>query len=517
MQRAAMLDRATSGDPWDVAVVGGGATGLGVALDSALRGYRTILFDSGDFARGTSSRSTKLIHGGVRYLARGEFALVREALHERSVLLRNAPHLVRPLRFVIPAYQRWAKLYYGIGLWLYDHLAGRNSLGTSQVVGRAEVLRLAPSLREQGLRGGVVYQDAQFDDARLAIALARSSSDAGAVVLNYVRVLSLRREGERLCGLTVRDEETGRDWPISARVVVNAAGVFADSIRRMDEPTSTPILQPSRGIHLVFPRSILPGEAAVLIPKTDDGRVVFAIPWLGRVVVGTTDTPVDVTDIDPQPSESEVLYLIDHASRFLDRSLGRSDVLAQFAGLRPLLAKGATEATRGLSREHALFVSPSGLVTIVGGKWTTYRRMATQTVDRAAKVAGLPSRPCTTEFHRLHGADLMEEPLEPLSTYGQEKKRLQEVLAERPEWNEPIAAGFPNVMGEVVWAVRHEMARTVEDVLARRTRLLMLDARAASEAAARVAETMAEALGRNREWQIHEIARFREIAAHAIP
>ena len=496
MRREAMVERARSDGPFDVAIVGGGATGLGSALDAALRGYRTIVLDAGDFAHGTSSRSTKLIHGGVRYLARGEIGLVREALRERGILLRNAPHLVRPLAFVVPAYSFWAKPYYGLGLWLYDRLAGRSSLRGSRMVGRDEALRLAPTLRPDGLRGGVVYEDAQFDDARLAVALARTAANAGAVVANYLRAVAIEKVGGRIGGLIVRDEETGETFPIAAKVVINAAGVFADAVRRLDDPDAEPVLRPSRGSHVVLPRAALPGDAAVLVPKTDDGRVLFAIPWLGRVLIGTTDVPVEAASDDPRPTGEEVDYLLRHASRYLDAPLGQGDVLARFAGLRPLVAaKGAT--TKALSREHALLASPSGLVTITGGKWTTYRRMADDAVTLAAKVGALPSRPCATEAHPLDGSR------------GEGDEEIRELIAERPEWSSKMADGFPNPVAEAVRAVRHEMARTVADVLARRTRLAMLDSRAAVEAAPMVAEVIASELGRDSVWRAEAVAAFR--------
>lgn len=497
-----MLDQARSDETWDVLVIGGGATGLGVALDSSLRGYRTILIDGGDFAHGTSSRSTKLIHGGVRYLARGEIGLVREALHERGLLLRNAPHLVRPLSFVIPAYRAWTKPYYGLGLWLYDRLAGRNRLAPSQTVGRDEALSLAPTLQRRNLRGGVVYEDAQFDDARLALCLARATARAGGVVLNYVSAMGLIHEGGRVRGARVLDWESGQEWAIRASVVVNAAGVYADSVRRFDDPGCPPILRTSQGAHLVFPREVLPGNSAVLVPRTDDGRVLFAIPWLDRVLVGTTDSPVDGAVDEPRPMDEEVDYLLEHAARYLDAPMSRSNVLAQFAGLRPLLAKGAGGSTQGLSREHAILVSPAGLVTVVGGKWTTYRRMAEQTVDRAANVAGLPLRPCSTETHSL---------------VDDEGDCLDLIIREHPELSEPVVPGFPNILSEVVRAARFEMARTVEDVLARRMRLLVLDAWASAEAAPTVARLLARELGKDEGWVDEQVISYRSLAARCLP
>ena len=513
--RQAMIERARSPEPWDVVILGGGATGLGTALDSAVRGYRTLLLESRDFAGGTSSRSTKLIHGGVRYLARGQVALVREALHERGVLLANAPHLVRGLPFVLPTYRFGARAYYAMGLWLYDRLAGRSGLAPSRVVSRTEALELAPTLRSSGLRGGVVYEDAQFDDARLAVALLRSFLDAGGAALNYAGATGFERDGDTIRGVRWRDEETGAEGTVSARVVVNAGGVFADAIRRLDDPAAIPVICPSRGAHLVLPRSALPGDAAVIVPKTDDGRVLFAIPWLGRVLIGTTDTPVDRVAVDPRPSADEVDFLLNHASRYLDAQIDRSTVVGAFAGLRPLVAAVGPGATKTLSREHAMFVSPSGLVTIVGGKWTTYRRMAKDAVDRAAMVAGLPRRECVTESHALRGAT-SEIASGPFASYGSDADAVRALVAERAEWSRPLVPGLPYVEGEAVWAVRHEMARTVDDVLTRRTRCLVLDARGSLAAAARVAGLIAEELGRDGSWELAQVRSFRESASPAL-
>ncbi len=495
MSRETLLELAQSPETWDVVVLGGGATGLGTALDSALRGYRTLLLEARDFASGTSSRSTKLIHGGVRYLARGQIGLVCEALHEREILLKNAPHVVRRLPFLLPTFRPGSRFYYGFGLWLYDRLAGRTSLSRSRIVTREQALELAPTLDSHNLRGGVVYEDAQFDDSRMAISLLRSFLDAGGTALNYASVEGLAKEGGAIRHVFVRDQESSREWSVSCRVVVNATGVFADSIRCMDDPVSPPLIQPSRGSHLVVAKAILPGESAVLIPKTDDGRVLFAIPWLGRVLIGTTDVAVDSVEPEPRAHEEEIAYLLEHANRYFQGPINQSSILSTFSGLRPLIASGAKGATKTISREHALFVSASGLVTIVGGKWTTYRRMAKDAVDRAAIVAGLPSRACVTEHHRLHGAtDAIETG--DFAAYGSDAEAIRSLIRERPELSKPIVPGLPYVEAEIVWAVRHEMARTADDVLQRRTRCGMLDACGSLEAAGIVARHIAVEIGR---------------------
>jgi glycerol-3-phosphate dehydrogenase len=514
VNRSAMLSRlADPGEqPWDILVVGGGATGLGAAVEAASRGYRTALVEGHDFAKGTSSRSTKLVHGGVRYLQRGNVALVLEALRERGRLLRNAPHLVRDLPFVVPNYEWWEAPYYGAGLKLYDLLAGRMGLKPSHLLSREETLEHIPTLEPEGLRGGVIYQDAQFDDARLAMTLALTLADLGGVAVNYTPAVGLVKVGGLVEGARVRDAETGTEAEIRARVVVNATGVFADGLRRMDDPASPPLLAPSQGVHLVLDRRFQPGGSAILVPHTDDGRVLFAVPWHGRVVVGTTDTPVFPALLEPRPLPEEVEFLLHHAARYLTQDPRPEDVLSVFAGLRPLVrGNRAAAKTATLSRDHTLLVSPSGLVTIAGGKWTTYRRMGEDTVDHAALVAGLDQRPSRTAELRLHGW-AEDDPSKDWAVYGADAPALARLAAERPGWDALLHPNLPYRACEVIWAARHEMARTVEDVLARRTRSLLLDARASAEIAPAVAALLAGELGRDEEWQRRQVAEYRALA-----
>ena len=514
--RRDLIDRLRAGAGWDLIVIGGGATGLGTAVDAASRGVSTLLLEADDFARGTSSRSTKLLHGGVRYLAQGNVKLVREALRERGLLLRNAPHLAHRLEFLVPAYS-WAGIaYYGLGLKAYDLLAGSWGVGGSRPVGRTEALRLAPTLESGRLRGGIVYADGQFDDARFAIGLVRTLLDLGGVALNGLSVARLIKERGKVAGVEAVDGETGESWRISAKAVVNATGVEADSIRTLDDPGTAPSMSPSRGSHIVLDRAFLPGEAAVMIPKTDDGRVLFAIPWLGRVLLGTTDKPVEHASREPRPDRAEVGYLLDHASRYFVRKPRAEDVLSTFAGLRPLLAKGGAGRTASLSREHAVFISDSGLVTITGGKWTTYRRMGMDAVDRAVEVAGLPRRPSRTETLRIHG--WTGESVEgPFAAYGSDASEIGRLVADHPGWGELVHPRLPDTKVEVIWAARHELARSVEDVLARRTRGLFLDARASIEAAPVVASLLADEFGRDRAWEAAQVRAFRDLAAGYLP
>jgi glycerol-3-phosphate dehydrogenase len=511
MERTALLDRLRPGEPWDLVIIGGGATGLGAAVDAAARGYRTLLLEAHDYAKGTSSRSTKLVHGGVRYLAEGDIALVREALHERGLLRRNAPHLVHERAFVVPAYSFWEKPYYGLGLKLYDLLAGRSNLGASRLLARAEALAQVPTLEPQGLRGGILYHDGQFDDARLAITLLRTLFDLGGTALNHAPVIGLLKQGGRVSGVVARDGETGNDYALAARAVINATGVFVDAIRQLDDPTARVLVAPSQGSHLVLDRSFLPGDAALMIPRTDDGRVLFAIPWHDRTLLGTTDTPVAQVAVEPRPLAQEVDFLLKHAARYLTRDPRPYDVLSAFAGLRPLVRPPHATETARISREHTIVVSASGLVTIAGGKWTTYRRMGAEVVAAAAEVAGLPARPCATESLVLHGGQSGPSNESALSVYGADRAAVEALCSERPEWDAPLHPRLPYRAGEVVWAARHEQACTVEDVLARRTRALFLDARASAEAAPAVAALLATALGKDARWQSEQVERYCEL------
>lgn len=505
-------------DPWDVLIIGGGATGLGAAVDAASRGYRTLLLEQCDFAKGTSSRSTKLVHGGVRYLQQGNVSLVFEALHERGRLAENAPHLVRDLTFVLPAYSWWERPFYGIGLKLYDVLAGKRSLGKSHLLSRKQTLREMPGLKERHLRGGIVYHDAQFDDARLAIALAQTAVDLGAVVVNYVRVDGLLKNSRgRVRGVVARDVESGEDLEISARSVVNATGVFVDAIRKRDDPEARPIISPSQGIHIVLDRSFLPSDNAMLIPRTADGRVLFAVPWHNRLLLGTTDTPVDEVSLDPRPLSEEIDYLLEYAGRYLERAPTRDDVLSTFAGLRPLVGSGDVDDTASISRDHVVRISKSGLITVTGGKWTTYRKMGQDTIDEAIRVGSLDKRPSTTADLRLHG--WMKHGLsdDPLDIYGADRPRVEQIIRDVEGGAERLHPDLPHVFGEVVWAVRYEMARTVEDVLSRRTRALLLDAQAAIECAPAVADWMALELGYDGTWKDEQTQEFESLAEEYLP
>jgi glycerol-3-phosphate dehydrogenase len=502
---------------WDVLVIGGGASGLGCAIESASRGYRTALFEAADFARGTSSRSTKLVHGGVRYLKQGNVALVLEALKERGLLRQNAPHIVGELPFVVPSYDWWEAPFYGIGLRLYDMLAGKLGFGPSRNLSREETLELLPTIETEGLRGGVIYYDGQFDDARLAIALAATAASEGAVVLNYAPVVRLVKEGEVARGLVARDEETGREIAVEGKVVVNATGPFADAVRRLDEADPLPMMRPSQGVHIVLPREFLPGTSAIMVPHTDDGRVLFAIPWHGRVVVGTTDTPIDEVSFEPSPLPEEIDFLLEHAARYLTKDPKRSDIVSAFAGIRPLAGPADGGGTAAVSRDHTVHISRSGLVTLAGGKWTTYRKMAEDAIDQAALVAGLEEKPSVTATLRIHGYHTDPSCFGDLARYGAEAPSVAALFREDPRYEEKIHPALEVKRAEVVWAARREMARTVEDVLSRRTRALLLDARSALAAAPSVADLLGETLRKSEEWRRAQIRDFERVARNSLP
>ncbi len=512
--------------PWDVLVIGGGSTGAGAALEAATRGHDTLLLERGDFGQGTSSRSTKLVHGGVRYLQQGRLGLVFQALRERSRLLRNAPHVVHSRPFLVPAYRWWERPFYGIGLKLYDLLSGPHNLESSTLLSGPSAADRIPNLERRALRGGVLYHDGQFDDARLVVTLLRSLLDAGGTPLNYVGVRDLLHEerdgeeGRRVAGVVARDREAGEEMTLRARSVINATGPYADTVRRFEDPDVERLVRPSRGTHLVFDRDVLGGGTALMVPRTRDDRVIFAIPWHHRVLVGTTDVPVDEIPARPRPESREVRYLLEHLERYLREPPSAGDIRSVFAGIRPLATAGGDEDvgdTAELSRDHRIVVSASGLISVVGGKWTTYREMGEDTIDRAAEVAGLPDAESVTRELRLHGADGRPRAGSPWGVYGSEADDVRSLAEGEPGMGKTLHPRLPFRAAQVAWAARHELARTVEDVLARRTPALFLDARAAAEAAPRTARILARELDRPEDWVREQVARFRELARGYLP
>ena len=487
MDRSKMISQLEDpSEVFDFLVIGGGATGIGIALDASTRGYRVALFEQSDFTKGTSSRSTKLVHGGVRYLAQGDVSLVLEALRERGLLRQNAPHLVKDQTFLIPCYRWWEGPFYTIGLILYDVMAGKLGLGRSVCIGPKRALRTIPMLRPKGMTAGVLYHDGQFDDSRLAINMVRSSIDAGACILNYAKVIGLLKDGDRkVSGVTVRDEETGTVYQVRSRCVINATGVFADEILQMDEPGKRPTVRPSQGVHLVLDSSFLQSDCAIMIPKTSDGRVLFAVPW--------------------------------HAANYLTRPPKRSDVLSVFAGLRPLAApRSEGKKTKEISRSHKLIREKSGLITIIGGKWTTYRKMAQDTLDLAIRYMHIPTKDCITERYQIHGSRKNPDFSDPLYVYGTDADEIRNLVASSPAMAEKLHPDYAYTVGEVTWLVRNEMPRTLEDVLARRLRILFLDARAAMAMAPKVAGILATEWGKDETWTSAQVKAFNEVASNYI-
>ncbi len=501
---------------WDVIIIGGGATGLGAAVDSASRGYKTLLLEQHDFSKGTSSRSTKLVHGGVRYLQQGNVALVLEALRERGLLIQNAPHLVRNQSFIVPNYDWWEGPFYGIGMKVYDMLAGKLGLGPSKNLSRKKTLELLPTIESEGLKGGVIYFDGQFDDSRLAVNLAQTALDQGASVLNYAKVTGLLKSNNTVNGVEVADQITGEKLEVNGRVVINATGVFTDEVLHMDNPKAEKIISPSQGVHIIIDKKFLQSESAIMVPHTDDGRVLFAVPWHDKIVLGTTDTPVEEPSLEPVALESEIEFILKHAAQYLTGNPTREDVRSVFAGLRPLVKAGGSKNTASLSRDHTLIISDSGLVTIAGGKWTTFRKMAQDTIDQAATVAGLNIKECVTENLRIHGWLKNVDKKDPLYYYGSDNVALRKLIDDRPELGEKLHARLPYLKAEVIWGVRNEFAVTIEDVLARRTRALLLDAKASVEMAPEVARLMAEESGLSEDWQRNQVHEYTKLAKNYI-
>jgi glycerol-3-phosphate dehydrogenase len=518
-----MLQHLYATTEWDIIIIGGGATGLGTAVDAAARGYKTLLVEQHDFAKGTSSRSTKLVHGGVRYLAQGNIKLVREALKERGLLLKNAPHVTSNLSFVLPCYGLWQKIFYGVGLKIYDVMAGNLGLGKTKIINSKKTKELLPTLNIKNLSGAIVYKDGQFDDARLAINLAQTAAANGATVLNYCKVIKLLKThsgvtnsgsnlSEKVCGVIIKDEINGTDYNLKCKVVINATGVFADEVLQMDNAAAKKIVSPSQGIHLVLDKKFFPGADAMMIPKTADGRVLFAVPWHDKVVVGTTDTPIESHSLEPKPLEAEIEFIMQHINKYLDVVIKRSDVQSAFVGLRPLVKKGAGNKTALMPRDHTILVSTSGLVTVTGGKWTTYRKMANDVLKKTVVIAKLPEIKCVTRNLKIHGWINNIDKNDPLHFYGGDAMHIKNLCKEDETLAELIHPALPNIKAEIIWAVQNEMAQSVEDVLARRTRILFLNAQAAIEAAPIVATIMAKQMNKNNEWELQQVNNFNLLA-----
>lgn len=509
MKREIFIAQLQKQTEWDVVIIGGGATGLGCAVDAALRGYKTLLLEQYDFAKGTSSKATKLVHGGVRYLAQGNIKLVTEALRERGRLLQNAPHVCHTQNFIIPCYSWWSKIYYGIGLKLYDVMAAKLSLGSTKIVNAGYVLQHLPDVKKEGLKGGIVYTDGQFDDARLALNLAQTASEHGAAVINYCRVTGFIFSGHNVTGVIAEDVLTNKQYHLKAKAVINATGVFADVLMKAANDNSASIA-PSQGVHIVVDKKHFAGTDALMIPKTTDSRVLFAVPWHNKVIVGTTDTAVNNTAIEPASTEEEINFIISNFNQYAALPITKKDVLSVFTGLRPLIKKEGAKSTAALNRHHAVFVSPSGLITVTGGKWTTYRKMAQDAVDKVAEQLQNKKQSVTATL-KIHGYTT-EKNTGHLSVYGSDIAAIEKLWEQNILWKEKIHPAFDYTKAEVIFAVRNEMAQTVEDVLARRIRLLFLDAAAATACASTVAQLMAEEMQYDENWVKTQLNDFTQLA-----
>ena len=521
MKRQEQITKLNSVKEFDICIIGGGATGLGIAVDAASRGCKTVLLEKYDFAKGTSSRSTKLVHGGVRYLQQGNIKLVMEALKERGLLKKNAPHLVKNQSFVIPNYKWWENSFYGVGLKVYDWMAGSLGLGPSQLLNKDETLALAPNLDQDGLRGGVLYHDGQFDDARLAIHLAMTAADHGAVVINYMSVEGLMKENEKVCGVivkdTLKDASPGSVFlEIKAKAVINATGIFSDSIAKMDNKNAEPLISHSQGIHLVFDKEFLLSDTAIMIPRTDDGRVLFAVPWHNKIIVGTTDTPVPSASEEPVALKEEIEFVMQHIHRYLKKDPSYNDIRSVFAGLRPLV-KSNSKITSAISRDHHIAVSDSELISITGGKWTTYRKMAEDVMEIAIHKAGMSEKECVTKNLHIHGHKENNNYKAPLYYYGTDADAITVLIKNDNSLSELIHPSLPYLKAEIIWAVQNEMCMTVEDALSRRTRALLLDAKAAIESAPLIASMVAKELNKDEYWIKEQIDNFNSVAKNYLP
>ena len=503
MNRHEQLQALETDTIWDIIVIGGGATGLGTALDASLRGYKTLLVEGHDFAKGTSSRSTKLVHGGVRYLEQGNIKLVREALRERGYLLKNAPHLTSVQTFIIPVYSWWEKMFYGIGLKFYDLLSGKLSLGDTQILSKKETVSHLPSINTKKLSGGILYYDGQFNDSHLAIEIAATAIKKGATVINYCMATGFTKANGKITGIECLDVFSKKKYTLQAKVVVNATGVFTNAVVQMDDHTQHDLVRPSQGIHLVIDAKFFQGIDAMMIPKTDDGRVLFAVPWHDKVVLGTTDTPIEHISFEPKPLEEEIKFIIKHINRYCTTLITRADINSVYVGLRPLVKQKTQISSALISREHHLSVSPTGLITITGGKWTTYRKMAADAVDNAAFIVKLKKEKCITAQTKI--GDVLEK-----------ENRIQEIINNDASLALKIHTKYPFTKAALVYAVKYEMAMSIEDILARRIRLLFLDARLAIQLAPMVASIIAPYLQKDKNWEAIEVASFTQLAEQYI-
>lgn len=516
MTRSELITKIESTHTWDIIIIGGGASGLGAAVDASSRGYKTLLLEQYDYTIGTSSRSTKLIHGGVRYLEQGNISLVFDALKERGLLLRNAPHLVKNMRFIIPSYAWWQKPFYTLGLKFYDLLSKKLSFGKSESLSKEKTISLLPTLEEKGLRGSIKYHDGQFDDSRLGINLVQTIIENGGTALNYIKVEDFKKENGKINGVYASDMLTGDSYHLKAKVVLNATGVFVNNLIQKDNPSSSKIVKPSQGVHIVVDQKFLKSEHALLIPKTKDGRVLFAVPWHNRVILGTTDLPKESALLEPKATNEEIDFILDTAGRYLTNKPTRKDIKSVFAGLRPLVApkENSNGKTKEISRNHKIIVSKSNLVTIIGGKWTIYREMGEDSVNELIKVGNLPNKTSVTENLRIHGFKEVNDFNNPMYCYGSDAKAMKSLVLKDPSLNDWVSEQLSIKKIQIVWAVRNEYAINIDDVLSRRTRALLLDAKESVKIAPYVANIMALELGYDKQWENEQVEKYIKLATN---
>ena len=500
MNRDENLSKIINCKKWDIVIIGGGASGLGAAIDSASRGHKTLLIEKHDFSKGTSSRSTKLIHGGVRYLQNGDISLVIEALKERGILRKNAPHLVKDLSFVIPSYDWWSSPFYGVGLKIYDMMAGDFGIGPSTIIDKKETEKLIPNVKKNGLKGGVIYYDGQFDDSRMAISLAQTASDQSAVLINYFEAIDLiKNKDKTISGIKVRDSINNLIYNIKSKVIIKATGVFSDSIMKMDDRKSSKMIQPSQGVHIVLEKKFLNSEHAIMVPHTSDGRVLFAVPWHNYVILGTTDTKVNQTKIEPSALSDEIDFIISNAGKYMTTKPTKEDIKSIFVGLRPLARTSNNKSTKEISRHHEINISTSGLISVLGGKWTTYRRIGEDLINSAEIVGGLKRVKCKTKKLKIHGYNLKTDFNDPLYIYGSDKNKVLKITT-NPKNNNSLSKKIFITKNQIIWAIRNEMAIKLEDVLARRTRCLFLNVLETEKLVDKVLNIMADELKKDISW-----------------
>jgi glycerol-3-phosphate dehydrogenase len=514
IKRSDLLNKIKDTKQFDVVIIGGGAVGLGAGLDASSRELKTLVIEKYDFAKGTSSRSTKLLHGGVRYLAQLHFNLVKDSLREKERLYNNAPHLTKDCEFIIPCYKYFDMLFYRAGLFLYDVLAGFPKGHTSGFLSKAALIKKYPNIKQQGLVGGIVYHDGIFDDARLALSLSRSIIALKSFAINYCEAIDFIKENGKIVGVVVKDRLSGEEFTVSSSCVLNATGIFSDEIRNIDQPNSPAIVQQAQGVHIVVDKKHFNSAESLLIPKTDDGRVLFTVPWHGEVLVGTTDTKVEESKIEPVAFKEEINFIIGNINKYLEKPITEKDILSIYAGIRPLIKQDSSN-TSAISREEKMVLSQSNLVSVIGGKWTSYRRMSEKVVDFLIANKLVKAGKSNTANLQLHGF-LKREYVEILDDhirqYGSDLKILKTLEGNE----EKIHPKMPFTKAQVLYALRYEQAQTVDDVLARRTRALFLNAKYAKEAAQTVAEIMAKELGKNQAWIKEQVAYFEDVAKNYI-